>query len=123
MSSLLEKTIVAQASSCLADVDGNLIVTQGDELVMLFDDIDKRNPNYYMNVFMRGSYIINAPLDKFNPSVSKDYEVPVDIYLDIDGDNNKILKRSNLSTVVEYSIAADELLYMLEDLDKKYEKF
>lgn len=123
MSSLLEKTIVAQAISCLADADGNLIVTQGDELVMLFEDIDKRNPNYYMNVFMRGSYIINATLDKFYPSVSKDYEVPVDIYLDIDGNNHKILKRSNLSTVVEYSIAADEVLYMLEDLDKKYEKF
>lgn len=90
---------------------------------MLFEDADKRNPNYYMNVFMRGSYIINAPLDKFYPSVSKDYEVPVDIYLDIDGDNHKILKRSNLSTVVEYSMAADEFLYMLEDLDKKYEKF
>lgn len=120
MTSLLEKTIVAQASSCLADVDGNLIVTQGDELVMLF--ADKRNPNYYMNVFMRGSYIINAQLDKFNPSVSKYYEVPVDIYLDIDGDNHKILKRSNLSKVVEYSMDADEFLYMLEDLDKKYEK-
>lgn len=123
MSSLLEKTIVAHAKWELTDVDGNIIVSQGDELVMLFEDAYKRNPNYYMNVFMRGSYIINAPLDESYPSVSKDYEVPVDIYLDIDGDNHRILKRSNLSTVVEYSMAADELLYMLEDLDKKYEKF
>ncbi len=123
MSSLLEKTIVAHAKWELTDVDGNIIVSQGDELVMLFEDAYKRNPNYYMNVFMRGSYIINAPLDESYPSVSKDYEVPVDIYLDIDGDNHRILKRSNLSTVVEYSMAADELLYMLEDLDKKCENF
>lgn len=122
MSSLLEKTIVAQAKYELVDVDGNIIVSQGNELVMLFEDADRRNPNYYINVFMRGSYIINAPLDKFNPTVSKDYEVPVDIYLDIDGDNHKILKRSNIGTVLEYKIAADEFLYMLEDLDKQYEK-
>jgi len=122
MSSLLEKTIVAQARHELTDVDGNIIVSQGDELVMLFEDADKRNPNYYMNVFMRGSYIIHAPLDKFNPTVSKDYEVPVDIYLDIDGDNHKVLKRSKIGTVLEYKMAADEFLYMLEDLDKQYEK-